>query len=410
MGRVERLLPGKDGLIRTVVLKTKKGLLRRPVQRLHRLEASSTQLGSGEFGDSGAYGGESVARKVKKRAKKKQVTRKPVSSLQKYWRGIATGRGPNRNEVLHRWIDHLLSGSRVGARLAYALLMIVFDRINHKDRKSSSVLPEETRVLHERLKFIERVHSTTSQIFEKSDEIFGIGLETLDKRELTNELTEPQREPGNLMVLPAANFLKSPIVIFLSLENFPTIPILPRQQSHGMPSLFISFNASGCGHYDYVCRENCLSEPEEKIGEEIKKKEKRAKVFCSCGVSRKGQGSVANICNNVIGLYSSRCKCLKARVTCSGGCTCRGCSNPLGEHPSESANTECGAPRKRRKYDFQNLKKHTSQAYLHMKGEPPRGGALTREESFVVEELIQLSLASGKELKDFLSVDPLRSC
>ena len=50
--------------------------------------------------------------------------------------------------------------------------MIVFDRINHKDRKSSSVLPEETRVLHERLKFIERVHSTTSQIFEKSDEIF----------------------------------------------------------------------------------------------------------------------------------------------------------------------------------------------------------------------------------------------
>ncbi|PFX27383.1 Neurogenic locus Notch protein [Stylophora pistillata] len=59
---------------------TKKGLLRRLVQRLHRLEASSTQFGSGEFVDSGAYGGERVTRKVKKRAKKKQVTRKPVSS------------------------------------------------------------------------------------------------------------------------------------------------------------------------------------------------------------------------------------------------------------------------------------------------------------------------------------------
>lgn len=46
-----------------------------------------------------------------------------------------------------------------------------------------------------------------------------------------------------------------------------------------MPSLFISFNAAGCGHYDYVCRENYLSEPEEKIGEEIKEKEKRAKMF-----------------------------------------------------------------------------------------------------------------------------------
>ncbi|XP_022792056.1 Y-box factor homolog [Stylophora pistillata] len=60
MGRVERLLPGKDGLTRTVILKTKKGLLRRPVQRLPRLEASSTKFGSGELGESGAYGGESL--------------------------------------------------------------------------------------------------------------------------------------------------------------------------------------------------------------------------------------------------------------------------------------------------------------------------------------------------------------
>lgn len=67
--------------------------------------------------------------------------------------------------------------------------MIVFDRINHKDRKSSCVLPEETHVLHERLKLMERVHSLASQIFERSDEIFGIGLETLDKREIANELT-----------------------------------------------------------------------------------------------------------------------------------------------------------------------------------------------------------------------------
>ncbi|XP_022797871.1 uncharacterized protein LOC111336102 [Stylophora pistillata] len=331
--------------------------------------------------------------------------------------------------------------------------MIVFDRRNHKDRKSSCVLPEETGVLHERLKLVESVHSTTSQIFERSDEIFGIGLETFDKREITNELTEPQSdsnnhatpvshsaaidilnkaqsnmatfqslpnlsnsgtevshrhfsdlnasvtlfsnvelstdrdviehdkriddilknwsmsrehiprdgdwcfravarniiritrtgeihcqvvehltnlglfkqsedslvtklreltisewsggnrqhyenflttdnfeneverfshrgyftgELGNLMVLAMANFLKMPIVIFSSLENFPTIPILPRQQSRGMPPLFISFNAAGCGHYDYFCRENYLSEPREKIGEEIKKEEKRA--------------------------------------------------------------------------------------------------------------------------------------
>ena len=95
-------------------------------------------------------------------------------------------------------------------------------------------------------------------------------------------------ELGNLMVLAMANVLKMPIVIFSSLENFPIIPIQLRQQLHGMPSLFISFDTAGCGHYYYVCRENYLSGPEEKMGEEIKKKEKRAKVFCSRGVSRKG--------------------------------------------------------------------------------------------------------------------------
>ena len=53
MGRVERLVPGKDGLVRTVTLKIQKGRLRRPFQRLHRLKASITQFVSDKFGDSG---------------------------------------------------------------------------------------------------------------------------------------------------------------------------------------------------------------------------------------------------------------------------------------------------------------------------------------------------------------------
>ncbi|XP_022809619.1 nuclease-sensitive element-binding protein 1-like [Stylophora pistillata] len=73
--RVERLLPGKDGLIRTVVLKTKKGLLRRPVQRLHRLEASSTQFGRGELGESGAYGGESFLERSRNGRKRNKLHR-----------------------------------------------------------------------------------------------------------------------------------------------------------------------------------------------------------------------------------------------------------------------------------------------------------------------------------------------
>lgn len=66
-------------------------------------------------------------------------------------------------------------------------------------------------------------------------------------------------ELGNLMVLAMANVLKMPTVIFSSLENFPTVPILPRQQLHDLPALFILFNAAGCGDYDYVCPETELS-------------------------------------------------------------------------------------------------------------------------------------------------------
>ena len=38
MARVEKVHPGKDGLVRTATVKAQKGVFNRPVQRLHRLE------------------------------------------------------------------------------------------------------------------------------------------------------------------------------------------------------------------------------------------------------------------------------------------------------------------------------------------------------------------------------------
>ena len=74
-----------------------------------------------------------------------------------------------------------------------------------------------------------------------------------------------------------------------------------------------------------------------------------------------------SICN-VIGSYSSRCKCLKAPVGCDGNCTYRGCSNLFRKRQTAAAEMEC-APRKRRKFDIQNSSKLNSQAYLEAKGE-----------------------------------------
>ena len=38
LGRIVKVHPGRDGLVRSVTLKTNKGELRRPVQKLHLLE------------------------------------------------------------------------------------------------------------------------------------------------------------------------------------------------------------------------------------------------------------------------------------------------------------------------------------------------------------------------------------
>ena len=78
MGRVEKLFPGRDGLARTVELKTQKGNLCRPIQRLHRLEASNQSL-SAECYDGEAHGGESK-NKVKKSMGKKRSSQ-VISSL-----------------------------------------------------------------------------------------------------------------------------------------------------------------------------------------------------------------------------------------------------------------------------------------------------------------------------------------
>ena len=88
-----------------------------------------------------------------------------------------------RNEALHRLIGHLLGGSKVGGRLAYALLMIVFDRINNKE-KWTSILPEETRVHNDGSEFTEHDHSATSRILETSTKYFELGWNIMKMKQL----------------------------------------------------------------------------------------------------------------------------------------------------------------------------------------------------------------------------------
>ena len=42
LAKVEEVHPGKDGLVRTATVKTQRGVLNRPVQRLHKLKVGSS--------------------------------------------------------------------------------------------------------------------------------------------------------------------------------------------------------------------------------------------------------------------------------------------------------------------------------------------------------------------------------
>ena len=88
MERVEKLFPGKDGLVRTVELKTQKGNLCRPIQRLHRLEESNQSL-SAECYDGEAHGEESKNKVRESTGKKRssQVVSGPNGNLRQRQKG-----------------------------------------------------------------------------------------------------------------------------------------------------------------------------------------------------------------------------------------------------------------------------------------------------------------------------------
>ena len=57
-------------------------------------------------------------------------------------------------------------------------------------------------------------------------------------------------ELGNATPLALANILQVPLVIISSIENFPVIPIIPRETPLTDIPLYIAYQRVGAGHYD----------------------------------------------------------------------------------------------------------------------------------------------------------------
>ena len=101
-----------------------------------------------------------------------------------------------------------MGGSKVGVRLAYALLMIVFDRINHKGTKSLSGLSEETHVKEEREKLFRNLSGrsdnsdcTKANERKTENEVFGIGLDWTEKQTTKGKLSEENNSNSHSSLL-----------------------------------------------------------------------------------------------------------------------------------------------------------------------------------------------------------------
>ena len=137
----------------------------------------------------------------------------------------------------------------------------------------------------------------------------------MDKYCLPNEFSG---KIGDLMAFGLANVLKTPLVLFSSIANFPLLTIHPLDGlNDSNVIIYLAFDNSNSGHYDAVIEKNttakqppyCQSKP------------------CSCGKNSKEDGR--SYCDPK-SKYGSHCPCLTLMNGCQN-CKCKKCANPFGQ-------------------------------------------------------------------------------
>ena len=99
---------------------------------------------------------------------------KEISNIKKHMRkgclsGIQPGRGTNRNESLHKDLNNIMSSSRYGVELAYALFTVCFYK--HNERMASNA--------EKRSAFPVEYYLSTTDSHELGDEKFGLSFESV---------------------------------------------------------------------------------------------------------------------------------------------------------------------------------------------------------------------------------------
>ena len=176
--------------------------------------------------------------------------------------------------------------------------------------------------------------------------------------------------------------VKSPIVVFTSMENMPTIVITPPHVAiANTQPLHIAFNAHGLGHYDAAF----WASPEtQQLSQESMSPQQPT---CSCGrKSTKGTP-----CSLQLNVYTTRCPCYNLQSGCNHKCRCKNCQNPYGKQLAPAEKPATGSKRKfePHTYQKQSLKGIKTMEFMNQVSEPVKTGAFSIIETLLISAIIQ---------------------
>ena len=167
-------------------------------------------------------------------------------------------------------------------------------------------------------------------------------------------------ELGNATPLALANILQVPLVIISSIENFPVIPVIPRETPLSNVPLYIAYQRVGSGHYDATIEaqhETSLgplvasavlhtdsTQVKDRLQPEGDLKQITA-VGCRCGRGSAKNKEARQFCH----IYKDGCKCFQSVKGCTSKCACFNCGNPYGKRTIMHSVASDPVSRKRRR-------------------------------------------------------------
>ncbi len=167
-------------------------------------------------------------------------------------------------------------------------------------------------------------------------------------------------ELGNAAILALANIWRIGIVVFTSLENYPVITIVPRDEPISCTTVYLAFEQLGAGHYDAVIESTVVAVQTAPATEKPGLSEdntqpatgNHSNAHVSHPACRCGQGGAKNKQNRQFcAEYKSGCKCFRSLQGCTMVCGCRNCANPYGVRVQSQDEISSGTQtRKRRKH------------------------------------------------------------